>query len=147
MFFFFFNGQDEERMKRTKAEMREVREENERLKKRLDETMKNYETLKRQLQLHEMGQLREPKKSTQTTAIAIRNHEVEEMDQVVSLTLGRRLFNNISSPTKSDPQNVGFLGLPAPPTGEDELSRHNPPKKPRVSVRARCDAPVSRPKT
>ncbi|XP_023515670.1 probable WRKY transcription factor 72 isoform X1 [Cucurbita pepo subsp. pepo] len=133
---------DEERMKRTKAEMREVREENERLKKRLDETMKNYETLKRQLQLHEMGQLREPKKSTQTTAIAIRNHEVEEMDQVVSLTLGRRLFNNISSPTKSDPQNVGFLGLPAPPTGEDELSRHNPPKKPRVSVRARCDAPL-----
>ncbi|XP_038880077.1 WRKY transcription factor 72A-like [Benincasa hispida] len=103
------NQHPEERIKRTKVEMREVREENERLKRYLDEIIKDYETLKRKF--HEMTnhQIREGKKSTQTSGSTINNdHEVEEVDDMVSLTLGRfsthqnKINTSSSSLTKLD---------------------------------------------
>ncbi|XP_008453183.1 WRKY transcription factor 72A-like isoform X2 [Cucumis melo] len=101
----------EERMKRTKVEMREVKEENERLKKYLDEIMKDYETLKRKFHEikynHDHDQIREDhqgKRSTQTSGSTINNinnnddddhhHQVEaEVDDMVSLTLGSSRFS------------------------------------------------------
>lgn len=88
--------------------MREVREENERLKKSLDEIMKDYETLKRKF--HEMNH-----QITQTNGSTINNidHEVEEeVDDLVSLTLGRfsthqnKNTTSSSSLTKLDHQKI-----------------------------------------
>lgn len=161
-----------------KVEMSQVREENQRLKKSLDQMMKDYESLKRQF--HDITTQREGKKSTQTSASTINNDEVEEVDDMVSLTLGRfsscdqnknntsserkldhKLLelktpsnnDHIQSPTDSEakdqeeagetwPPSKALKGLPAPATGEDEVSQQNPPKKTRVCVRARCDTPT-----
>ncbi|WCJ35975.1 WRKY transcription factor 72B [Euphorbia peplus] len=68
----------ENRVESSREEMREVREENERLKKELGQRMKDYEAL--QMQFYE-----ETKKSTLVTVEA----EAPDHDQLVSLSLGR----------------------------------------------------------
>ncbi|XP_023530899.1 probable WRKY transcription factor 72 [Cucurbita pepo subsp. pepo] len=141
----------EQRLKMAKGEMREVKEENQRLKRCLDEMMRDYESLKRQF--HDMS--------------TINNEAAEEVEDMVSLTLGRSStdqnkntcpetkpdLQNIQSPADSEqgkeedagqtwPPGKVLKGLAAPPAGEDEVSQQNPPKKTRVCVRARCDTPT-----
>ncbi|XP_038680571.1 WRKY transcription factor 72B-like [Tripterygium wilfordii] len=81
-----YTKQDDQVLESARAEMGEVREENQRLKMHLDRIMKDYQTL--QMQFHNIVQHDQPKKLGSTTNP---NHhrEIEESDQLVSLSLGR----------------------------------------------------------
>nr|AZU90768.1 WRKY transcription factor 19 [Siraitia grosvenorii] len=122
----------EQRIKMAKAEMSQVKEENQRLKMCLDQIMKDYEALKRQF--HDIIQ-REGKKSTQTSASTI-NDEVEEADDMVSLTLGRFSSDqnkNTSSERKDQKdhklvqlkQDWGSLGLGDCKSRDSEAGERN----------------------
>ncbi|KAI6683008.1 hypothetical protein NL676_028921 [Syzygium grande] len=202
--------QEQDPLKSARAEMGEVREENQRLKTYLDRIMKEYKTLQMQF-FHIVKPDREQKKPSDNEAAANGNDErqqTEESEELVSLSLGRAtssehsekddeknkssissregktLFleniskgqdlglsldckssdalrmslveallknnnNNKSSPATSFEDHLKEeAGQTWPPSkvlktmrsdGDDEVSQQNPPKKARVSVRARCD--------
>ena len=84
----------DDQLESARAEMGEVRKENQRLKIYLDRMMKDYRTL--QVQFYDIIQQEETKKSTDT----VDDHQGTEEHELVSLTLGR-----ISSEPKRDGKN------------------------------------------
>ncbi|KAH8487096.1 hypothetical protein H0E87_025897 [Populus deltoides] len=87
--------EQDDQLESARAEMGEVRKENQRLKKHLDRVVKDYRTL--QVQFYEIIQQEETKKSTDT----VDDHDQgTEEHELVSLTLGR-----ISSEPKRDGKN------------------------------------------
>lgn len=145
----------------TKAKLGEVREENQRLKMYLNKIMKDYQTL--QMQFLDIAK-QEAKKSTNLSSAHKTNKELEESDELTSLSLGRTLSDPIKdkNPRKGPEDEQGYkqgfaLGLHNKEAGaswppdkglktmrseENEFSQQNPVKKARVSVRIRCDTPV-----
>ncbi|KAI3820810.1 hypothetical protein L1987_08358 [Smallanthus sonchifolius] len=164
--------EDEMQFELTKAEMGEVREENQRLRVHLDQIMKDYQTLQKKFQdiFHQQKQ----------TSTAI-NPQTDDESELVSLSLGRSSSVELikkdkrssTPPTKSaeglglglsttespvipSPDNsleeakddAGETSTPQKPltpkrNGDDqEVLQQNPAKKTRVSVRVRCDTPT-----
>ncbi|KAK4767903.1 hypothetical protein SAY87_003044 [Trapa incisa] len=186
-----------------RAEMGEVREENERLKMLLERIMTDYKTLQMQF-LHMVKQdhqKQQPAAAANSPAIAATSAQGPEESSLVSLSLGldsgssssgkyeKEKENHLPAPRnedypherlalsldcKFDAANMsgisGVSNLPSstspelssenhkgeesgeiwPPSkahktsrsGDDQVSQRNPPKKTRVCVRARCDAPT-----
>ncbi|KAK1435800.1 hypothetical protein QVD17_01569 [Tagetes erecta] len=110
--------EDEKQFELTKAEMGEVREENQRLRMHLDQIMKEYQTLQKKFQdvLH---QQHEASTADVTTTISHNNKpQINDESDLVSLSLGRTSSTDLSKkdkgycstpPTKSE-QGLG-LGL------------------------------------
>ncbi|XP_021286059.1 probable WRKY transcription factor 61 [Herrania umbratica] len=86
--------EQDSQLESAKAEMGEVREENQRLKMYLNRIMKDYESL--QMQFYDIVR-QDAKKSTATTN---NDHQEDEEPELVSLTLGR-----FSSDSKKDDKN------------------------------------------
>ncbi|XP_058075631.1 WRKY transcription factor 72A-like [Magnolia sinica] len=76
-------SKQENRLESAKAEMGEVREENERLKMSLAQIVKDYQSL--QMKFYDIVRQEQAKKSTETTSP---NQEIEEEHELVSLSLG-----------------------------------------------------------
>ncbi|CAK9155690.1 unnamed protein product [Ilex paraguariensis] len=87
----------DEQLESAKAEMGEVKEENQRLRMYLNQIMKDYQNL--QMQFHDIVQ-QETKKSTSPP----NNHQEAEETELVSLTLGR---------TSTDPKKVENYVIPS----------------------------------
>lgn len=85
-----------------KAEMGEVREENERLKVMLEQIEKDYHSL--QLRFFDIIKQESPKKSTESSSAPVHD-ETEEPDQLVSLCLGRSPSEPKKDEKASNPSN------------------------------------------
>ncbi|OVA13308.1 DNA-binding WRKY [Macleaya cordata] len=188
-------SEQEDQLESTKAEMGEVREENERLKTTLARVLKDYQSLQTHF-FDIVQQDQTNKKPTSQSAPIIHQAIHHEETDLISLTLGRRTSSDLkkddknSSSSKSkdyheELNNEGLaLGLDCKfevtnkagtaehvmypssensfgdskeeigeqwqsgkggkniRSGDDEVSQQNPTKKPRVSVRTRCDTPT-----
>ncbi|KAF3437775.1 hypothetical protein FNV43_RR20531 [Rhamnella rubrinervis] len=134
--------EQDDQLESVRAEMGEVREENQRLKMYLDRVMKEYQTL--QMQFHGIAQ-QETKKSTTTTNHASNNdHQETDEAELVSLTLGsfssnlkkdiekNKTCSDVKEPTDHDQQVKEGLSLgldwkfEASKTNATELPLSNP---------------------
>ncbi|KAL4376613.1 hypothetical protein GQ457_02G019760 [Hibiscus cannabinus] len=163
------DGKEEDELESAKAEMGEVKEENERLKKMLEKIQENYKSL--QLSFSEILQQGATKKSTSSlvssepelvslslgtstpmdgkpTSSIKSKHDPEI---IPALTLGLDSKSQLSSPGTSSEDQAKEDGAAEtwPPskiqkttTRNGDEDQQNHVKRARVSVRARCDAPT-----
>lgn len=92
----------DDQLKSAKAEIGEVREENERLKVLLARTVKEYQSL--QMHFHDILQLEEAKKLKESSTPALNHiHQENEEPELVSLTLGKTISSDRS---RTDEKNI-----------------------------------------
>ncbi|KAJ0977904.1 hypothetical protein J5N97_013378 [Dioscorea zingiberensis] len=135
------------KLESTKVEMVEMQKENERLKMILAKIAGDYRSL--QTRFFDVFQQEQDKNNgDRNPVITPKDHEVEEEEpELVSLRLGTTSLPKEEKMIKNDDKKDEGLTLGLgdnmfEDAKQEEVSQQSQMKKPRVSVRARCDAPT-----
>ncbi|GMJ09327.1 ARABIDOPSIS THALIANA WRKY DNA-BINDING PROTEIN 72, WRKY DNA-binding protein 72 [Hibiscus trionum] len=138
----------EDELESAKAEMGEVKEENQRLKKMLDKIQENYKSL--QLSFFKILQQGAPNKSTTSllnVSLSLGTTEPIKHGKTTSsikpsLSLGLDSKSQLSTPANSSEETWPPSKIQNTTSRNGDEDQQNPVKRARVCVRARCDAPT-----